>query len=131
MDADAFFALYVSSDLLHQGAKEIFTQFLKSKARLYTTNLVLQEVETVISYRLGQKSAKDFLKRFNKINIEMVFVNKVLTAKAWLIFKKQTKRGTSFIDCANLAIAQELKIDKIFSFDKFYQRVGLKTQILF
>ena len=125
IDADALFALYVNSDLLHQNAKDIFAQLLQSKAELYVTNLVIQEVGTIISYRLGQKSAKDFLNRIGRINVESIFVNKALTVRAWQIFKKQAKRGTSFIDCANLTIAQELKMDKIFSFDKFYSNLKI------
>lgn len=126
IDSDALFALYVANDLHHQTAKEILHRFLKEKAELFVTNLVLQETATVISYRLGQKQALDFLKRFSQVNIKQVFVNKNLIAKSWLVFKKQTKKGTSFIDCANIVVTRELKVDKIFSFDRFYQQTGAK-----
>lgn len=127
IDSDALFALYVANDLHHQIAKEILKSFLKEKAELFVTNLVLQETATVVSYRLDQKQALDLLKRFNQVDFKQVFVNKNLTAKSWMIFKKQTKKGASFVDCANTVVFKDLKMDKIFSFDKFYQRIGLKT----
>lgn len=126
-DSDALFALYVSTDIHHQKAKQIFQDLLNKEAELWVTNLVIQEATTVISYRLGQNQAKEFLNRFNKIDVKQVFVSQKLTAKAWQVFKRQNKRGTSFVDCANLAVCKEMKINKIFSFDQIYAKLGLKT----
>lgn len=123
-DSDALFALYVASDVHHNKAKQIFKKLLEAKTELLTTNLVIQETATVISYRFGQKQANDFLTRFAKIDIKQIFVGEKPTAKAWRIFKKQRKKGTSFIDCANIAICKEMKIGMIFSFDKIYKSLG-------
>lgn len=124
MDSDALFALYVVTDQHHQQAKQIFQKLLKQKAELITTNLVLQEAATVLSYKAGQRQACDFLQRFAKINIRPIFIREKLTAQAWKLFKKQKKKGTSFIDCANIVLCQEMKIPAIFSFDKFYFKIG-------
>lgn len=126
LDSDALFALYVASDVHHKKAKQILKKLLEDKTELLTTNLVIQETATVISYRFGQKQAKDFLVRFSKIGVKQIFTNEGPTAKAWEIFKKQKKKGTSFIDCANVAFCREMKIGKIFSFDKIYKRLGLE-----
>ena len=43
-------------------------------------------------------------------------------------FLKQTKKGCSFIDCANLAVIERYKLDGILTFDEFYPkelRVGV------
>lgn len=127
LDSDALFALYAASDVHHDRAKEILEKLLEEKGELLVTNLVVQETGTVISHRFGQKQAKDFLNRFNKINIKQIFVDEKLTARAWRIFKSQGKKGTSFVDCANLATSRELKIQKIFSFDKFYKNRRLAS----
>lgn len=120
IDSDALFALYFIDDANHQKAKKILEPFSKED-ELFVANLVLQESATVISRKIGQNQALDFLKKFEKTNAREIFLDRRLTAKTWQIFKEQTKKGTSFIDCANLAIAKELKMDKIFSFDKFYR----------
>lgn len=119
IDSDALFALYFIDDSNHLRAKNILRAF-SNKDQLFVANLVIQESATVISRKIGQKQTLDFLKKFEKTNTREIFVDRKLTAKTWRIFKKQTKKATSFIDCANLAIAQEFKIDKVFSFDKFY-----------
>jgi len=38
------------------------------------------------------------------------------------IFEKQSKKGMSFIDCANLAVLEKYKLDGILSFDEFYPK---------
>lgn len=127
LDSDALFALYVASDLHHSKAKEIFEKLLAEKAETLVTNLVLQETATIISYRFGQRQSIDFLESFGKAGIRQIFIGENLTVKTWKIFKSQLKKGTSFIDCANVAIYQEKSVDLIMSFDKFYQRKGLKV----
>lgn len=126
LDSDALFALYVANDFHHESAKQILNKLLKEEAELFVTNLVLQETATVISYRLGHNQSLDFLKRLQQINLLEIFIGKNLNTKSWSIFKKQSKKGTSFIDCSNLAVTIELKINKIFSFDQFYQKTGFK-----
>ncbi|MBL7159521.1 PIN domain-containing protein [Candidatus Microgenomates bacterium] len=127
LDSDTLFALYVASDIHHHKARQIFQELLNKEKELLVTNLVVQETATVISYRFGQKQAIDFINRFNKIDIEQVFVDRKLTIKAWEIFLKQKKKGTSYIDCANIVVYKELKILSIFSFDQVYKRMGLKV----
>ena len=46
-----------------------------------------------------------------------------LDREAWKILKGQTKKGTFFIDCANLAALELYKLDKIASFDTFYPKL--------
>ncbi len=121
-DSDILFALYVASDALHLKSKKDFQKYLAQKADFFITNLVLQETATVLSYKFGQRTALNFLKRVKNLGAKEIFVSQKATIKAWEIFQAQKKKGTSFIDCANIAVYQEFKLDKIFSFDKFYQK---------
>jgi predicted nucleic acid-binding protein len=84
--------------------------------------LVLQESATVISHKIGQSQALDFLKQLKKTTTQELFLTRQLTVKAWRLFYQQTRQDTSFVDCANLAIARELAFDRIFSFDRFYRQ---------
>jgi len=127
LDSDALIALYSPSDALSRRAKIIYKRLLEEKTECFITNLVLQETATVISNKFGQDQSLEFIDRIEKIEIGQIFVNERLTVKAWHIFKSQKKKGTSFIDCANVAVFEEMGADMIMSFDKFYQRKGLKT----
>lgn len=126
VDSDALFALYIASDGHHLEAKNIFRKLYKEENEFIVSNLVLQETATIISYRFGQGPAIDFLRNFEHSGIKKLFVGEKLTVKSWDIFQKQTKKETSFIDCANVVVYRETKAGLIMSFDKFYQRKGLK-----
>lgn len=128
LDSDILFSLYNSLDINHLKARKIFKKILREQTIFWTTNLVLQETVTVISNRLSQKDAVNFLERFWQINIKVFFINEKLTEKAWELFKKQLKNKTSFVDCANVIVYKELALDTLFSFDKFYQKPGLTIQ---
>lgn len=121
-DSDGLFALYVATDVHHERAKEMFASLLLGKKnQFYVSNLVLQETATVLSYRFGQEVALDFMTRVQRLPIVRIFVEEKMEAQAWNVFGKQNKKGTSFIDCSNLAIQEQHGIDTIFSFDKFYK----------
>ena len=122
IDSDALFAVYNSQDSLHAKAKRILKQLKDGEAVLLATNLVFQESATLVSYRLGQAKARDFVGRLRKSDLKEVFVTPQLTHKTWQIFEKQIKKGTSFVDCANIIALKEFKADFIFSFDKFYSK---------
>lgn len=126
IDSDALFALYVASDIHHQKALEILQKLLVQNVELLTTSVVVQETATVISFRLGQTQAKDFLIRLNKIDIKQLFLGEKLAARAWRVFNDQNKKGTSFVDCANVAFCREMGISRVFSFDKIYRRFNLQ-----
>lgn len=127
-DSDGLFALYVGSDRHHAKAKKIFSELFEANTNIFfVSNLVLQETATVLSYRFGQNVALDFLGRFQKMPITKIFIGEELEEESWILFQKQNKKGTSFIDCSNLALFESLKMDQIFSFDAFYQNKRILT----
>ncbi len=126
VDSDALFAIYFARDALHDKASFKLRELVGNKDELVVTNLVLQEIVTIISSRLGQSQALEFLIDTEKTDLRVIFVDEPMTEEIWNLFRRQTKKGTSFVDCANVMVCKSLKLDKIFSFDKFYKRVGLE-----
>lgn len=125
IDSDALFALHVALDPHHSEAESTFRKLYKAENEIIASNMVLQETATIISYRFGQRPAIDFLRNFERSGIKQLFVGEKLTAKSWKLFREQMKKGTSFIDCANVVVYRETKAELIMSFDKFYKRKGL------
>jgi len=41
------------------------------------------------------------------------------------VFKVQTSKNTSYVDCTNMVFMKQLDLDAIFSFDKVYRKNGL------
>ncbi len=41
------------------------------------------------------------------------------------VFKAQTSKNTSYVDCTNMVFMKRLDLDAIFSFDEVYRKNGL------
>lgn len=119
LDSDFLIALYKKDDSNHEKSNKILEQ-IYNKENLVLLELVVQESSTVISKRIGMKDTKIFYKSILKIANQVIPPEDSLLKKSWEIFLKQTKKGTSFVDCANLAAIEKYKLDGIVSFDKFY-----------
>lgn len=120
LDSDFLYALYKPDDSNNDRSKKLF---LKTQGHeLIVTNLVLQESTTLVARRIDMKNAKIFYESVSKIANKQITLSQDVEKNAWKLFLKQTKKGTSFIDCANLAVVQKYKLDGILSFDEFYPK---------
>lgn len=124
VDADALVALAKEDDTNHTKAVKI-AKSLK-KETLYITPLTIPEAATVLSYRLSQKAAKQFLKEARQRKLVELSLTPQVCLLADEIFLKQEGRGTSWIDCLNVAVVYSHHLEGIFSFDKFYSKFNLK-----
>ena len=127
-DSDFLYGLFVAHDPHHDTAVTQFRECRKNKVQLFVLTLVIQETATVISHKVDQAASLDFLRRIRTItNINRIVFDETLEDAAWQVFEAQTKKGTSFVDCANLAAIHHYHLDKIFSFDRFYPKEILLT----
>lgn len=124
IDADALVALSKIDDSNHAKAIRI-TKKIKS-ASLFASPLAIPEAASVISHRVSQKMASVFLKEAREKKITIIPLNSKLEKLADEIFIAQNKKGTSWPDCLNLAIARKYGIQAIFSFDKIYPKNNLR-----
>ena len=122
LDSNILVALYKLDDSTHQKAKEITRRLHDQGDVFMVLNLVVQETATVISMKVGQEEAKDFYRKRDRVIDQEIVLDDILEEQVWRIFMKQVKKGTSFIDCANLAFIDKYKLDGILSFDKFYPK---------
>jgi predicted nucleic acid-binding protein len=127
VDADALVALAKDDDTNHNRAVKI-AKALKRET-LYVTPLTIPEAATVLSYRVSQKSAQQFLKETRQRRLIELPLMTQASLLADEIFLKQNKKGISWIDCLNVAMIKIHNLDGIFSFDSFYQKFGLLTSI--
>jgi len=124
VDADALVALAKEDDSNHQKAIKI-AQRLK-KETLCITPLTIPEAATVLSYRVSQKAARQFLKEAKERRLIELSLTPLLVQLTDEIFLKQKKKGTSWIDCLNVTTIKTHHLDGIFSFDKFYSKFDFK-----
>lgn len=122
IDSDAFVGKTYKNDSHYSEANKIFSYIKQQKWTVVTTNLVVMETATVLSHREGQPIARRFITEMQQGGIPIIRVSEHLEREAYAIFTKQTKKGTSITDCANVAIMEHFQIHKIFSFDKVYPK---------
>lgn len=120
IDTDCLFAAYVQHDPNHTIAVTLLKEHKQSGDELYITNLVLQEVATVFSHKIGQNESITLLNEIALLGLTRITVAEDIEESGWKTFRNQTKKGTSFVDCANLAVTEKYKFDGILSFDRFY-----------
>lgn len=127
IDADAFVALIKKNDSNHKRAEKISDFLTKKGSSFYTTNFVFSETITVLSQRIDHQTAINFIDDFKNLKeVNLIRVNEEIEEMAIKIFKSQTSKNVSFVDCLNMAVLKKYNWDTIFSFDKIYRRNGFK-----
>jgi predicted nucleic acid-binding protein len=127
IDSDAFVGLNLPDDSLHSKVSQVFDRLIDENCRLVTTSLVMAETATVLSNKATQESACRFLEEMERVKFPVIHVTRQLQQLSLKIFQEQTKRRTSVVDCANVAVMRELSIPEILSFDRVYAKdFGLK-----
>ena len=125
VDADALVAIAKETDSNHKRALTV-SQKIKT-ATAYITPFTIPEAATVISHKVSQIEAKNFLIDARKRQLIEIRLSPEITQVADEIFLSQGAKGTSWVDCLNVAVIKTKKLDAIFSFDKFYKKLRLMT----
>jgi predicted nucleic acid-binding protein len=125
VDADAFIALNVRTDALHQRAVKIAEKLDKS-AILFTSWDAVDETATKLSYFSEKKTATAFLEEIFKGKIKVVFTDRVVAGKAGALFSSLSSKRVSLTDCVNMVVARQKGIREFFSFDQVYRKNRFK-----
>lgn len=120
VDADALVALAKEDDSNHTKALKITR--VSSGVSLYTTPFTIPEAATVLSYKVSQEAAKQFLRQARQRRLIELKLTTQITHLTDEIFLQQSSKRTSWIDCLNVATVKHHSLDGIFSFDKFYKK---------
>lgn len=124
VDSDIFVALFIPDDALANRIDELLTEIHQSCKKLCTTNWVIAETATVLSAKDSHQTALDFLDMIDEGTIPILPVTPDIEHETHHIFREQTTKHTSMVDCSNVATAKHYDIPNILSFDKFYARLG-------
>jgi predicted nucleic acid-binding protein len=119
LDTDFIFSYFDSNQSTHQKASNLEEKF--GDSHIIVSNLVKQELATVISSRFGSLLAKEILENLTLFDPQEVFFDEIETEKIWKLFWSFQKKRISFVDCSNLLLAQKYNC-KIASFDQFYPK---------
>lgn len=128
VDADAIIAQENLEDLNHQRSLEIGQKLNSINAQLLYPVTAIVEGVTFIQRPLGSgASAYATAIKFNRPDVEIVPINPNIYSKAVNnFFSPRTSKKNTLFDCLVAATAQEYGAEYIFSFDKFYKKLGFK-----
>lgn len=127
VDSDAFVGRFYGDDPHHKKALSTFAELEERGELLVTTSLVVAETATVLSHRSGQVLARRFLDVLRRSKLSVIHIDERLQHEATEVFVAQNARGSSFTDCANVAVMRRFHIPTVFSFDKAYgKQFGVK-----
>lgn len=124
VDSDAFVALFKTDDSNHKRAVRSLENLKEDSVRFLTSNLVFIEATTVISQRVSHRAAVRFISILTD-NISpfiILHITEEIEEQAFAIFQEQTSKNVSVIDCANIALILDRKLNGIFSFDRIYRQ---------
>ncbi|MBZ0285216.1 MAG: PIN domain-containing protein [Anaerolineae bacterium] len=126
VDSDAFVGFFYREDAHHVQARRLFREVRQFRIPIAATNLVIAETATVLSNREGQSTAVAFLDFARTLPV--IYITEALEQETFALFRRQTAKRTSIVDCANVVIIQHFAIPSIFSFDRFYTRFHIPTE---
>ena len=128
VDSDVFVSLGKEKDALHEKSLSLVGELKKRGALLVTSNYVFSEAITVISQRVSRRAAVEFIEKFktSQSSISCLWIDTEIESLAIEIFKNQTSKNVSFVDCTNIALVQLYNMHAIFSFDKIYSKNGVR-----
>lgn len=125
IDSDALIAQLVETDSNHSKSLAL-NESIEETYVHYVLDIAVAETASVLSRRFSQELAVRFLNQIENTDSEIIFFDEFLFKKTSQLFKSYSKKNISFVDCANLVVAEELHIPKIFSFDAIYGDKRLK-----
>jgi len=127
VDADIIVARVNSTDFHHKRVVELEKKMLESNINLFYPRTTIIEAITVIQRLSGsKKSADEMAERFVKSRNVVVEIDAEIYKRAVRLFKQTGNKKDTLFDCIVASIAKKKKTDTIFSFDKFYKRLGFR-----
>lgn len=124
-DADAIVALIKRDETNHEEAINLAKQAYENGFEFFISQYTVAEVCTVLSNKVSQQVAVEFLASLYEKSITIIGATEVVFLEAEKVFTEQKKKGTSYFDCLNIALFHQLGFDQIFSFDGMYTKNGV------
>jgi len=127
VDTSAWLALNDKNDQSHNKAITKSSEIKRQRIELITSEYIIDESVTLIRYRVSHKAAVIF--GDSLINSNIVKILDIINEdrlKAWELFKKYEDKDFSFTDCTSFVLMTKLRLQKAFTFDEHFKRIGFE-----
>jgi predicted nucleic acid-binding protein len=119
IDTGALYALADAGESTHALAKTTLEELEKRQTALVTTTDVVDEIVTLVRYRLGHAAAVTLGNRLLASSwCRIVEVTDEIRNAAWQIFVQYADQSFSLTDCTSFATMRTMEIAEAFAFDR-------------
>lgn len=131
VDSSAWVALVLQRDSRHAEARAYYRSIVND-ARLVTSNYVLGESLTFLTYRQWRRQAIELhsmIRAATRTNLlTMEWVNPAVHERAWEIYQRYDDQVFSYCDCTSFALCAAGAVDFAFTFDRDFEIVGIERR---
>lgn len=124
-DADALIALAFEGDILYSRAITISQKIDESNAQVIFPNTAISEAITTLLRKHSNPKLAGYLAQQYRENIFRVeYVDEGIMRLAVELFNPESSKQNTFFDALVAATAKKLDSETIFSFDRWYKKLG-------
>lgn len=128
LDTSALLALYNNEDAWNEEASYKLKKRIENWDKFVTTDYVISETYTGLLGFGGYKIVVEFDRDFKSGLWQVEKINEERFGRAREIFMRFNKdKEWSFVDCSSFVIMKELKIKKVFTYDKDFEQMGFEV----
>ena len=125
-DADGLIALAHEDDVHHAAAVRILQQLIEREAHILFPLTAVTEAITTIQRKLSNPNLADQLVQQVKAGaVAIEVVDKTVFHQALTLFAPHASKQNTLLDAIVATVARKYRADAIFSFDRWYPKVGL------
>ena len=134
VDTSTWVESVLDNEKYHQAVKDCFQKEIEKGSIFFTCDYVIDEAFTRLitnqSFSLVAKFKKILENLESKGEIKILWTDKSLFDKAWIVFKNYQEHKFSFTDAVIATIVKDLKIDEILTLDGGFKKIGLVVKPL-
>ena len=131
IDTSGFYALLVDADSAHATAVRWLAAARARKARVVTTDYVLDETATLLKARGHGTLIAVFFEQLDRSEVCLVLsVDRDLFDRARALFVKHADHAYSFTDCTSFVIMTERGIREALSKDAHFAEAGFRPLLV-
>ncbi|TSC88154.1 MAG: nucleic acid-binding protein, contains PIN domain [Microgenomates group bacterium Gr01-1014_16] len=131
IDTSAWLAFLLSGEKQHQVIDKYVKRLISQKARLFTSDYILDETWTRLVTNQNFSSAsslRQIVKEAHKKgHLSVFFTLETFFEETWQIFEKFSNLKLSFTDATIIFYSRKFKIDEVVTLDEGIKKAGLKV----
>ncbi|MBI2342940.1 MAG: PIN domain-containing protein [Deltaproteobacteria bacterium] len=128
IDTGAFYARYVARDAHHAGAVKTWREIATRGVACLTTNFVVAELITLLSYRINAKGGLQVAREIygsHRLDVFSVTREIEISALEWL--ERFADQAFSMTDAVSFAVMTARKLETAFTFDHHFAIAGFRA----